>query len=444
MAKIDDLLSATNAGFIAVAARRNLDVASLSEGITNADLKAETAIADATSARAAADAAAPKLSLTRSDFPSFGSPDFSNEGLYVSVSEGNDGKNFYIGFRRDNTVSPSIGDTDRGIGAVNFMTDSRTDRMQIPNSGLGLFGIGQYSRINLEGGDGITTGWTGGRIAMLGEVTVTSLPMASGYQNPFLVGVNGKVIDYIGHGGTNTGAGAKGALVGLHGIGVAKGTAKNLMIVNGAELNCVSNSQATAKHAVELNLADGWTGAVGQLRAASAIYRFADGLGDGIGKGHDIGHVWCDIGGNRPVKDDGSSVLIGGYRSPDFSTGAWNITHGMDLREFTISGAIVRGKQTELSENALHLGANAINLTVIDNASAPGPDAALILKPKGTAPLHLATGSGANVVTVGTAGLGFFGAQVPKQSVAADATDLATALTLINDLKAKLTAYGLF
>ena len=46
MSKIDDLLSATTAGFVAVASQRNTDFSALQGGIANVDIKAEKALAD--------------------------------------------------------------------------------------------------------------------------------------------------------------------------------------------------------------------------------------------------------------------------------------------------------------------------------------------------------------------------------------------------------------
>lgn len=55
-----------------------------------------------------------------------------------------------------------------------------------------------------------------------------------------------------------------------------------------------------------------------------------------------------------------------------------------------------------------------------------------------------ATGTGTERIRGNATGLGFFGATpVAKPTLAANASDLATAITLVNDIKARLVAYGL-
>jgi len=355
-------------------------------GLGNVDNTSDVNKPVSTAANTAINLRALTNPTTRTDIQHFGTPNFASNSFYTAWDEGSDGRNVYFGWARSGSSNSSIGANDRGYGSTNLMIDSRTDMMNVNDGG---FGVGIYGRIVLEGGDAVNSGYGGGRIAVLGQIIQSSLPRASTYGNPFKVGVNGVVVTYTGDGGANTGSGAKGAYVGMHALACLKSGAVNVEGVNGMEINIVGNAGSSVKFGTLLNLADGLPIEPSTAYYGTVMYRFQDSLGDGVGIGPKYWLAWSDIGTYAPVRTDGTGILMGGHRVN--STGTWTVAQGIDLREFTITGSIIRGAQMQLEESTLHLG-SVSSTSVIDNY-AGSASSILVIRSLGSIAIRPAAGS---------------------------------------------------
>lgn len=125
-----------------------------------------------------------------------------------------------------------------------------------------------------------------------------------------------------------------------------------------------------------------------------------------------------------------SSLQIGdgNFKVTETSTGAEQFRVTVTTNAVNFCGTIAGASGTSPGLEARGSGAN-LDLRLLG---------------KGTGGPQLIDGAGATKIGTNTTGIGFYGtAPIAKQTLAANATDLATVITLANDIKAKLQALGL-
>lgn len=231
----------------------------------------------------------------------------------------------------------------------------------------------------------------GGREVLSGTGWLTAASSASNANRNY-VGVQGKMLAQSGDGGTNTGAGALGAIFGMGGAVYAYAGATNLLGIEGAEFNIFTQAGSSSKHMAGISIV-GCQASRGAFIDA-AIRIGAQGAVDVFGPhgGWNHGIIFTDENGADPFY--ASSTLIGS-QFQSLKT----ISAGIDLAGFTMTNFILRGLYSKLTEVQLILGDSGGNAVIeVNGASTNGN---LILLPKGT-----------GLVSTGTAGYAISGTKV--------------------------------
>ena len=231
----------------------------------------------------------------------------------------------------------------------------------------------------------------GGREVLSGSAWLTAATHSSNTNRNY-VAVQGKVLAQSGDNGTNTGAGALGAIFGIGGAAYAYAGATNLLGIEGAEFNTFTQAGSSAKHMAGISVVGCQATRGATIDAAIRIG--AQGAVDVFGPhgGWKHGIVFTDENGADPFY--ASSTLIGSQ----FQV-VKTIAAGIDLAGFTMTSYILRGIYSKLTELSLTLGDSGGNALIeVNGASTNGN---LILTPKGT-----------GVVSTGTNGFAISGTKV--------------------------------
>lgn len=145
--------------------------------------------------------------------------------------------------------------------------------------------------------------------------------------------------------------------------------------------------------------------------------------------------------GNAPsLNFDGTDTNVNGFLQ---AKGAGILS--LRTQGGTSEGFRVSGPATAVATN--YLNAAAVGTGASPSLSAAGTDAnvGMDIRTKATGTLRLLSGDGTAKVSANNTGLSFYGGSpVAKATLAAAATDAATTQTLVNDIRAKLIALGLF
>jgi hypothetical protein len=228
----------------------------------------------------------------------------------------------------------------------------------------------------------------GGREALSGTGWLTAASN-SGNTNRNYVGLQGKMLAQSGDGGTNTGAGALGAIFGTGGAAYAYAAATNLLGIEGAEFNTFTEAGSSAKHMAGISIVGcqatrGATIDAGiRIGAQAAVGVF------GPHVGWKWGVVFTDENGADPLYS--GSTLIG----TQFQV-TKTILRGIDLSQFTMTEYILRGIYSKLTENTLSLGDDSGFSTL--NIAGVSTNASLILAGKGTGSVYFRGGDGTNIL----------------------------------------------
>lgn len=231
----------------------------------------------------------------------------------------------------------------------------------------------------------------GGREALSGTGWLTAATSGSNANRNY-VGMQGKMLAQSGDGGTNTGAGALGAIFGLGGAAYAYAAATNLLDISGGEFNTFTETGSSAKYisgiaVVGCQATRGATiDAAIRIGAQAAVGSF----GPHVGWKHGI--IFTDENGADPFY--ASSTLIGSQ----FQT-LKTVAAGIDLAGFTMTNFILRGVYSKLSETELVLGDSGGNAVITINGASTNGN--LVINPKGT-----------GLVSTGTNGYGVNGVKV--------------------------------
>lgn len=235
------------------------------------------------------------------------------------------------------------------------------------------------------------TATKGGREALSGTGWLTAATNSSNTNRNY-VGLQGKMYAQSGDNGTNTAAGAKGAIFGMGAAAYAYAAATNLLEINGGEFNTFTEAGSSAKYMTGVSVVGCQATRGATIDAAIRVgAQGATGVfGPHIGWKHGI--IFTDENGADPFY--ASSTLIG----TQFQT-VKTIAAGIDLSGFSMTNFIVRGIYTYLKETQLILGDSGGNAVItVDGASANGN---LVLTTKGS-----------GIVSTGTTGYGISGTKV--------------------------------
>lgn len=173
----------------------------------------------------------------------------------------------------------------------------------------------------------------GAREAVASAVYLTA-PTNAANLNRNYVAIQGKAFAQTGDGGTDTGAGAKGAIFGLGGAAYAEAGATNLLDIIGAELNTFVHATATSRHIRGLTIAMG-NGARGvDVDAFVALSGLAANNGYPTHIGCKQGIVFTNYNGADPTYS-ATTLFCGLFGGGGLRT----IYRGIDLTAFTATDA---------------------------------------------------------------------------------------------------------
>lgn len=260
-----------------------------------------------------------------------------------------------------------------------YMYDILTDDADVGSD----FMVGFRMR-HLFGG----TATKGGREVLSGTGWLTAATSGANANRNY-VGVQGKMLAQSGDNGTNTGAGALGAIFGLGGAAYAYAAATNLLDISGGEFNTFTEAGSSAKYMSGISVigCQATRGATIDAAIRIGAQGLAGTFGPHIGWKHGI--VFTDENGADPFY--ASTTLIG----TQFQT-TKTILRGIDLSQFTMTEFILRGVYSKLTESQLILGDTA-GFATIDVVGA-STNANLALRSRGTGSVYLQGSDGTNIL----------------------------------------------
>ena len=307
-----------------------------------------------------------------------------------SVTEGASGDMFYSGRAYSGTKATGPAASNLGYGPAGYMFDLRYDTADAGADFVRSF----YGRTVFG-----SSAAKGGRIGVLGEVYHALGATNTASANRNYVGVVGQAnVDPPGatgpaDGGTNTGAGSKGAYFGINAVVRLGAGSTNVFQATGCELNTYVKATASTGYLFGATIAG-----FNEIRGAviDGALEIGGGTDNGYGPhvGWKYGIVFSNIHGGDPFASD--STLIGSFWT---SGGARTITNGIDLSGFNMTGVVIQGAKMSLSESTLTLGANGAGVSSIVAGNGIA-NAAMIMIAKGNGSARLRDGSGIDRVQV--------------------------------------------
>jgi hypothetical protein len=220
---------------------------------------------------------------------------------------------------------------------------------------------------------------TGGRIGQYCSLIQTAAT-SNANTNRNYVATQGSVYCEAGDTGTNTTTDARGAFFGGGFAAYVEGGAQNLLNVTAAEFNTFIKAGASTKFQFGLQIA----GANAQRGAGFDAAISISGLADAITHaGYGIGILFSSANGANPFS--ATSTIIA-------TAGAATVQGGIDFSSYTITGQIIQGAHSKLSETGLTIGDSG-GFSVI-NGGSQSTDASLMLRPKGGGSTYIQNASG--------------------------------------------------
>ena len=221
----------------------------------------------------------------------------------------------------------------------------------------------------------------GGRIGLYSSIEQSAATNTSNTNRNY-VGIQASAYCNTGDTGTDTGANARGAFFGLGAACYVEGAAQNLLNVTAAEFNTFIKYGASVKFQFGLQIA----GANAQRGVGYDAALSISGLADAITHvGYGTGILFSSANGAEPFSS--TSTIIAAVTASSAS-----VQHGIDFSSYTITGKILKGKYSSLSENNLTVGDSG-GFSVIQGG-AQSTNASLIFRPKGTGSIYIQNGAG--------------------------------------------------
>lgn len=219
----------------------------------------------------------------------------------------------------------------------------------------------------------------GGREALAGTAELIAASSATNAQRNY-TGVQGKAYAMDDDNGTNTGAGALGAVFGGGFAVYADDAATNLLHICGAEVNTFTDGLSTAKYITGITIAGCQATRGATIDAALSIGAQAAVGVYGPHVGWKWGVVFTDENGADPFYT--SSTVIG----TQFQS-TKTVLRGIDFSQFTMTEYIMRGIYAYVKEDQLTIGDTA-GVAVI-NVSGVTANASLYIRSNGTGSVYL-------------------------------------------------------
>lgn len=268
-----------------------------------------------------------------------------------------------------------------GAGALNgyspsaYMFDVYSD-----NSDAGSDFLLGFRVRHLFGGSALK----GGREALSGSAWLTAATHASNANRNY-VAVQGKMVAQDDDNGTDTAAGALGAVFGGGFAVYLEAAATNLLSVHGAEFNTFTQAGSSAKYISGISVVGCQATRGATIDAAIQIGAQAASGSYGAHVGWKHGIIFTDENGADPFY--ASSTLIGSQ----FQV-VKTIAAGIDLAGFTMTSYILRGVYSKLTESQLILGDTA-GFAQIDVVGATA-NANLLMRSRGTGSVYMGGSDG--------------------------------------------------
>jgi hypothetical protein len=159
--------------------------------------------------------------------------------------------------------------------------------------------------------------------------------------------------------GTNTGAGAQGALFAINPVAVLSAGATNWLEVSGGEVNIGMDPTASAKYMLGWTIIGGYNGLTGTAASMGAGVS----VSSNTGATFDAGYIVSDLNAAWPIKASGS--LQRAYITGSTPT----VANGTDWSGVTFSGAAFKSQGFQVTGNG---SVNAALSSFVANAGATG------------------------------------------------------------------------
>jgi hypothetical protein len=293
------------------------------------------------------------------------------------TNEGASGDAHYWG--RNYTGAKAVGPapaTNLAYGPVGYMFDLRKDDADAgTNFVRALYGRTVFGGPNAKGG----------RVGILGQVQQDAATSSTNLNRDY-VGGTFQSYTFSGDGGTDLSAGAKGRYYGFNSIALAGAGCTNIFEMTGGEINTYMGTGSSSRNVWGLSIC-GMNSVRGSVTDAAIEIGNAIDAGYG-GRSWKHGILFSDVHGLAPVEAD--SIILGTHWENGVPR---NALHGIDLSGFILSGALIQGRASYLSEFAMQLGVNGSNLSAI-YAGGGATNATLVLAAKGTGSTVLNDGGG--------------------------------------------------
>lgn len=343
-------------------------------------------------------------------------------GVYTAA-EGSVGEYFPFSrwMARESTAVVASGIGRIAVTGLSRATLSPTSPAAAPPAhtvSIGVVGFSYSDVLETESATRVVNGWggyfegvkrSGGQATFGVEIDVGNLGGGTATNNPYVMFGNG------GAGGT-------------YGLVVASGGSTGLVYEDTTFGIAVTNNGAKTKVGLIFE-ADAITGTDGITGTGNAIQ---------LAKGHLVEWRTPESGGPQGAYLFSSVALAANRVGVEMTD---NIVR--TLRDGAIIGTVEHGGGASASANYVRLLSNAAG-SPARVWSGGEANAGIDVQPSGTGTGRLAAPNGTFKVLWNSTGLGFFGTTpIAKQTLAAAATDAATTQTLVNDIRAKLIAYGL-
>jgi hypothetical protein len=221
---------------------------------------------------------------------------------------------------------------------------------------------------------------SGGRIGLYSSIQQSAATSATSANRNY-VAIQGSTYCNSSDNGTNTGADAKGAYFGGGFATYVEGAAQNLLNVTAAEFNLFVKPGASVKYQFGLQIAcaNHQKGA-GFDAALSISGTVAPGI---THAGYGVGILFSSANGANPFSTT-STIMA--------TAGAATVQTGIDFSSYTISGQIIQGAHSKLSETGITIG-DAGGFSIL-TAGSQSASASLLVRPKGGGSFYVQNGSG--------------------------------------------------
>lgn len=213
------------------------------------------------------------------------------------------------------------------------------DQGQSPDTAYGF-----QSRMGIGGSN-----MKGQRTALRGQMVLNTATSTSSNPNKVYAGISGEGQFSVGDGGTNTGAGALGRMLGAYASTIAAAGATNLFDITGMEINPGYRATSSGRYMIGLKIASWADHAVSPAEMGAAIQ-----IGTQSGA---LG--WAHYGIVIDQSSSGTGTALAAGATIIATKGAVSCTNGIDLSSATIATSAFKSTGFDVSGTGAITGPNA-------------------------------------------------------------------------------------